>query len=250
MFIHLSYLLFYALITSSNSYVPNVSLLPWKSRISTSLKRNTLNNVQLSLSKGFGSSSTPTKSKKSNQDKNTSKQNTRSFNSKNGNLQQPLRGSTKTYDSIINDDGGKFSNDIYVRNVLDDRETFWFVGKVARREHVSEQDAVKSHKRLIMEYSKRYLRPQNLAGANNDDLELWIAPGNTEMDVVQNKISLVKVEGSTASISEDLDVRTDVGYNPEIYVGDELKDGGLRVKRDDEGRPLKDVFEVKTRDKV
>ena len=67
---------------------------------------------------------------------------------------------------------------------------------------------------------------------------------------VTTKISLVKVEGSTASISEDLDVRTDVGYNPEIYVGDELKDGGLRVKRDDEGRPLKDVFEVKTRDKV
>merc|ERR1712194_100123 len=116
----------------------------------------------LHLSKGFGasssSSSTNTKSKK----KTSESQNIRSFNSKNGNLQQPLRGSTKTYDKIIEDGGGK-CNDIYIRNIADDRETFWFVGKVVRRGHISEQDAIKSHKRLIIEYSKRYLRPQNLA---------------------------------------------------------------------------------------
>ena len=36
----------------------------------------------------------------------------------------------------------------------------------------------------------------------------------------------------------------DVGYNPEIYVGEEQVKGGLRVVRDEEGRPVKDAFEI------
>ena len=36
----------------------------------------------------------------------------------------------------------------------------------------------------------------------------------------------------------------DVGYNPEIYVGDEVTDGGLRVKRDNDGNPVKDAFDI------
>jgi hypothetical protein len=35
-----------------------------------------------------------------------------------------------------------------------------------------------------------------------------------------------------------------VGYNPEIYVGEERVDGGLRVERDEWGRPAKPVFDV------
>ena len=36
----------------------------------------------------------------------------------------------------------------------------------------------------------------------------------------------------------------DVGFNPEIYVGDEVTKGGLRVTRDAQGRPTKPVFEI------
>jgi len=36
----------------------------------------------------------------------------------------------------------------------------------------------------------------------------------------------------------------DVGFNPEIYIGDEKNDGGLRVKRDENGDPLKAVCEI------
>jgi hypothetical protein len=39
------------------------------------------------------------------------------------------------------------------------------------------------------------------------------------MDVVQNKVSLIKVEGSTRELREGFSVR-DCGYNPEIYVGE------------------------------
>jgi hypothetical protein len=142
--------------------------------------------------------------------------------------------------------------DVYVRSPLNDPSLFWFVGKVARctvKDKLkgtclpSEMEAVISQKRLILEYSKRELRPQNMAGPFEKGLELWLAPGNSEMDVVQNKVSLAKVEGSVSSLSDGFHVG-DVGYNPEIYVGDEIQKGGLRVVRDENGHPVKPVFEI------
>lgn len=106
----------------------------------------------------------------------------------------------------------------------------------------SELDAVLSQKRLILEYAKG-LRPQNLGGEYGRELEIWLAPGDSEMDVVQNKITLRKVEGSLSDISSNLNI-ADVGYNPEIYLGDEIQEGGLRVKRDDKGRPIKPAYEI------
>jgi hypothetical protein len=106
----------------------------------------------------------------------------------------------------------------------------------------TEMEAALSQKRLIFEYAKK-LRPQNLDGPYAKDLELWLAPPDSEMDVVQNKVSLTKVMGSTKDISDSFSV-ADVGYNPEIYVGDEVNEGGLRVTRDDEGHPVKPVFEI------
>jgi len=100
-----------------------------------------------------------------------------------------------------------------------------------------------SQKRLILEYAQQQLRPQTMAGKYASSLELWLAPGNSEMDVVQNKVSLVPVQGSAADLPDDFTVDT-VGYNPEIYVGDELTKGGLRVERSEEGHPVKPVFEV------
>jgi hypothetical protein len=142
--------------------------------------------------------------------------------------------------------------DVYVRSPLNDPSLFWFVGKVARctiKENLkgtclpSEVEAVISQKRLILEYSKRELRPQNMGGPFEKQLELWLAPGNSEMDVVQNKVSLTIVEGSVSSLSDGFHVG-DVGYNPEIYVGDEIQKGGLRVIRDENGNPVKPVFEI------
>jgi hypothetical protein len=104
------------------------------------------------------------------------------------------------------------------------------------------QEAVTSQKRLILEYAKRELRPQNMGGPYYEKaLELWLAPGNSEMDVVQNKVTLEKVESTT--LRDGFDV-SNVGYNPEIYVGDEVTKGGLRVTRDEQGRPMKPVFEI------
>ena len=57
------------------------------------------------------------------------------------------------------------------------------------------------------------------------------------------QVTLTKVIGSTADISETFSV-SDVGFNPEIYVGEEVTKGGLRVKRDEHGKPIGPVFEI------
>jgi hypothetical protein len=61
--------------------------------------------------------------------------------------------------------------------------------------------------------------------------------------MINIKLPLMHVTGSTADISEGFCV-ADVGFNPEIYVGDEIINGGLRVKRDENGLPIKPAYEI------
>mmetsp|Transcript_7483 Transcript_7483/g.10708 ORF Transcript_7483/g.10708 Transcript_7483/m.10708 type:complete len:270 (+) Transcript_7483:77-886(+) len=167
---------------------------------------------------------------------------------------KPLRIAANTFDDIRKDYGKEGTSDVYVRSPLNDEKLCWFVGKVCRRLDLNDKkmnglsiptefETVISQKRLILEYSKNQLRPQNFGGPYSKNLEILIAPGDSEMDVVQNKISLQKVTGSVSDLSDTFDV-SDVGYNPEIYIGDEARDGGLRVSRDEDGKPINDVFEI------
>jgi len=197
---------------------------------------------------GFGSSGKKNK-KKTKSSITTTNDKVRSVSGFSGSGTKPLRVAANTFDSIHKKFGSKCISDLYVRAPANDEQLCWFVGKIARKlentegENVpTEVEAVLSQKRLILEYAKQ-LRPQNLGGPYAKGLEIWIGPGDSEMDVVQNKVSLKKVNGSTADISDMFSVK-DVGYNPEIYVGEEIKDGGLRVNRDADGHPIKPVFEI------
>jgi hypothetical protein len=163
---------------------------------------------------------------------------------------KPLRLAATMFDSLRKELGKDACHDVYVRSPDDSRTTFWFVGKIARNITVPEThyiptptEAVLSQKRIILEYAKQHLRPQNFGGKYAASLELWLAPADSEMDVVQNKVTLEQVKGSVVDLSDDFSVTT-VGFNPEIYVGDELNKGGLRVQRDEEGRPAEPEFEV------
>lgn len=181
-----------------------------------------------------------------------------------------LATAANNFDRIRKLFGKTATTDVYVRSPLNDESVFWFVGKVIRMitdeeaeadvnsnwrpntttenelvgtVYPTEAEAILSQKRLILEYAKNQLRPQNMGGPYSSALELWSAPGDSEMDVVQNKITLVKIDGSSKDLREGFHVK-DVGYNPEIYVGDEKEKGGLRVVRDAEGRPVKDAFDI------
>jgi hypothetical protein len=161
--------------------------------------------------------------------------------------EKPLRLAAIAFDRLRKEHGADASHDVYVRSPDNSRTTFWFVGKIARDTSVTvvptPTQAILSQKRIILEYAKQRLRPQNFGGKYAATLELWLAPADSEMNVVQNKVSLERVMGSAADLTDDFSVLT-VGFNPEIYIGDELTKGGLRVERDEEGRPIKSEFEV------
>lgn len=224
---------------------------------STTLNAKTKKGKSKSSGGGFGSN-TKNKSSVSSQ--------VRSVSGYTGSGTKPLRVAANTFDALRSVYGKTATSDVYVRSPLNDEELCWFVGKVVRNMNSGDSattptdngkdaipltgttiptvdEALISQKRLILEYAKNQLRPQNFAGPYQNALELWVAPGDSEMDVVQNKISLEKVTGSTQDLSEGFSVQ-DVGFNPEIYVGEEVAEGGLRVKRDADGHPIKAVFEI------
>uniref|UniRef100_A0A7S2R307 Uncharacterized protein n=1 Tax=Eucampia antarctica TaxID=49252 RepID=A0A7S2R307_9STRA len=167
-----------------------------------------------------------------------------------------LRDAANAFDRIRKIVGKEGTVDIYVKSPLNNPRRYWYAGKVGYilddddkygddNALKKKKDAILAQKRLILEYAKNALRPQNLGGPKySPTLELWMAPGDSEMDCVQNKVTLEQCIGSTADISSDFDVQ-DVGFNPEIYVGEENEKGGLRLSNlDEQGRPISEVFEV------
>ena len=127
------------------------------------------------------------------------------------------------------------TNDIYARDP--DTDVFWFVGKVARVSDVSLQKAVARQYPLIEEHSAR-LRPLELFDKNGL-LELWSAPGDSELDVAYNRPHVVFVKMARAHEMEGRaeDVKSvEVGFQGEIYEGGEE---GFRTQRRQDGSPLK-----------
>lgn len=92
------------------------------------------------------------------------------------------------FDRIRKLHGKDATTDVYVRSPLNDETLFWFVGKVIRMVsssdegdehkltgscHPTEEETILSQKRLILEYAKNQLRPQNMGGPYSKKLELW-----------------------------------------------------------------------------
>ncbi|GMH69355.1 hypothetical protein TrRE_jg2543 [Triparma retinervis] len=59
------------------------------------------------------------------------------------------------------------------------------------------------------------------------------------MEVVRNLAPLTPLPAA-----EEEEGGEEVGFNPEIYIGDEQHKGGLRVKRYEDGSICADTFEV------
>lgn len=177
------------------------------------------------------------------------------FSGQSGSGTKALRKVANRFDVIRKEHGVAACRDVYVRSPLHSETTFWFVGKIAcvtAEKDDDDDDTVDAPrflqtslllKRIILEYSKDQLRPQVMGGKYASALELWLAPGDSEMDVATNKVNLHPVRGSLSTGTETALAASDVGYNPEIYIGDERVKGGLRVERDENGVPTKPAFE-------
>jgi hypothetical protein len=136
-----------------------------------------------------------------------------------------LRELALKYDEMVKD------NDVTLRDVyvLDKDHcdpsdggnigTFWFVGKFATRES---GDAVAPPDRATV-----YTHSKNLVLKlrHSRSLSIFTAPGNSEMEVVRNLTPLTPLPNSDTDGGG-----CEVGFNPEIYIGDEQHKGGLRVK--------------------
>lgn len=135
--------------------------------------------------------------------------------------------------------------DIYCR--VANTDTFWFTGKVANRNTIGKVVAVSQLASLITNYAK-FLRPREIGGPTSigTELEVWAAPGNSEMQVAQNKITLEKIERKGQIESDSaLEFAGAIGFEPEIYVDNEE---GFRCFRDENGAPVKPAFDVQMAD--
>lgn len=154
-----------------------------------------------------------------------------------------IRRQLKYFEEISAVGGSACVSDIYMRdNGAPDkklRQTFWFIGKVARcTGTVSLEEAIGRQWNLIEEHAAR-LRHEELGPSFKDlRLELWTAPGDSEMDMVQNRLSanLTLMQRMEKNEWEKVPI-DEIGFEGELEVGDE----GLRVLRNDEGMILSPI---------
>lgn len=229
-------------ISACNGHYHNVAMqhtLRWRSTTVSMSSSNIESN-----SKGFGVS------KKEQSNISIKPTGATKFKHKSGEFAQLLIRESKKFDNIIKlDFNDRVIHDCYAR--LEGSEVCWFIGKVAHIPEVSMKDAFELYIILLKEYSKS-LRPKELAVKSTGvNLQIWYAPGNSEMSVAQNKISLklyapVAIgSGNTESQPSDVSkvgaVESFIGFQPEVYQDGEE---GFRVLRDSNGQPLGKPFEV------
>ena len=140
----------------------------------------------------------------------------------------------------ITDVGGTDTiNDIYIRDP--NTSTFWYVGKVSRcTGTVSVEQAVQRQWHLIEQHAAR-LR-QNELRSKYGSLEIWVAPGNTELDVAYNRPNIKFTRVQRPSAQEEVETlrksikNAEVGFQGDVYERDEE---GFRTERTDDGLPAK-----------
>jgi hypothetical protein len=138
----------------------------------------------------------------------------------------------KNFVAIRDAGGADVCNDIYVRDPVKDPQTFWYAGKVARVSDVSLEDCVARQWPLI-ELHAANLRPLDLY-ASRGALEIWTAPGDSELSVAYNRPNVVMKKMNkniNAKVKSNL-----IGFQGEVYdKGEE----GFRTLRKEDGTPVK-----------
>ena len=126
------------------------------------------------------------------------------------------------------------TNDVYIPEP-DSDGVFWFVGKVARISDISVEQAVARQWPLIVVHAAN-LRPVELY-PNRKNLEIWIAPGDTELDVAYNRPEVV-FQKMSPEVEGAKEVKSNmIGFQGEVY--DKGEGMGFRTWRTDDGKPSK-----------
>ena len=129
--------------------------------------------------------------------------------------------------------GGKeMCNDIYVREPKS--EIFWYAGKTARISDVSLEQCIARQWPLIEQHAAN-LRPIELFPSRGH-LEIWTAPGDSELDVAYNRPTLVMQKQQRQVEGADKVKSNFVGFQGEVYQKGEE---GFRTWRTDDGLPAR-----------
>jgi hypothetical protein len=126
--------------------------------------------------------------------------------------------------------GQNMTNDVYVREP--EALVFWYIGKVARVTEVSLEQTVARQWHMIERHAGN-IRPIELR-PHRGTLEIWTAPGDSEMLVAYNNPSC-KFQKMNRQVDGASKVRSNIiGFQGEVY---EKGEAGFRAWRTEEGLP-------------
>jgi len=129
--------------------------------------------------------------------------------------------------------GKEVCNDIYAKSPAR-KEEMWYVGKVAKISDVSLEDCI-ARQWNIIEMHATNLRPIELY-PHRGRLELWSAPGDTELEVAYNRPELIMTQMKHYELtSKDLKNNV-IGFQGEVYQEGEE---GFRSWRNEDGSPAR-----------
>jgi hypothetical protein len=144
----------------------------------------------------------------------------------------------ETFNAIRGSGGKEMTNDVYVRAPPSD--VFWYAGKVALISDVSLEQCIARQWPMIERHAFN-MRPIELY-PERGRLEIWTAPGDSELDVAYNRPSLQLVKMSKDGVEGASKVKsTFVGFQGEVYQKGE---DGFRTWRTDEGLPARPEINV------
>ena len=119
-------------------------------------------------------------------------------------------------------------------------ETLYFIGKVIA-EQFAAGASLATQELLVKGHAKVY-QPEVFGGLSDGDMELWLAPGNTEMGVAQNEVALKRWEPPPPDV--ELPQAGACGFEPEALPPPHMGAGPFTCKRDAEGQPVGGAFKA------
>jgi len=149
-------------------------------------------------------------------------------------VERNVKRSHENFLSLRSIGGKEICNDVYAKSPVEGSEEVWYVGKVAKVSDVNLEDSIARQWNLI-EVHATNLRPIELF-PHRGRLELWTAPGDTELDVAYNRpeFKLAKMERYEVTSKE---LRSNlIGFQGDVYQDGEE---GFRSWRKPDGSPAR-----------
>ena len=150
-------------------------------------------------------------------------------------IERNVKRAHETFHNLRNIGGKEVCNDVYAKSPRHGtNEEMFYIGKVSKISDVSIEDCIARQWNMI-EHHASNLRPIELK-PNQGKLELWIAPGDSELDVAYNRptlqmIKMIKYPMTSEELKNNL-----IGFQGEVYQDGEE---GFRSWRTEDGFPAR-----------